>query len=152
MNMSNDRAEMFDCNALACQWQHGNQQAGALIFDYFASQIFRFFIVRLFNREIAEDLTQHVFLKVTNKIHTFDTNLGNFSSWIWQITRNTLIDYFREKKHVVFSDLPSEGEHFINESDDPAQEVKYHELLALVKTLSTEEQEIFSLHHLSDPL
>ncbi len=139
-----------DYNALACGWQQGDGNAGAFIFDHFAPQIYRFFMVRIFNRDIAEDLIQNVFLKVTHKLHTFDTHLGSFSSWIWQIARNTLIDYFREKKHIVFSDLPSEGENFINEKDDPSHEIRYRELMEIVQKLTGEEQEVFSLHHLSN--
>lgn len=139
-----------DYTALACQWKNGDAIAGEKIFEHFAPQIFRFYMVRVFNREIAEDLTQNVFLKVTHKIDSFHEEMGSFSSWIWQIARNALIDYFREKKQVVFSDLPSEGENFINERDDPTQSIRTHEIMSLVRQLTTEEQEVFALHHLSD--
>jgi RNA polymerase sigma-70 factor, ECF subfamily len=146
----NDQTSGSDYTLLACRWKEGDRKAGEQIFDHFAPQIYRFYIVRIFNREIAEDLTQNVFLKVTHKINSFHEEMGSFSSWIWQIARNTLIDYFREKKQIVFSDLPAEGENFVNERDDPTQEIRKQEILSLLTHLSPEEQEIFALHHISD--
>ncbi len=149
MTRSNSSLEFDEYTILAISWKNGEQRAGEQIFDHFAPQIFRFYMVRTYNRDISEDLTQNVFLKVTNKIQSFDEKLGTFSSWIWQIARNSLIDHFREKKYIVFSDIPSESDNFINEKDDPTHEIREAEILTLVKRLSREEQEVFSLHHIS---
>lgn len=140
-------------NLLARRLKRGNRQAGAKIFDHFSPQIFRFFLVRTFNRDIAQDLTQEVFLKVIAKIKTFDERLGSFSGWIWQITKNTAKDYWRKKKAIPLSDEMlkyKENKDFLDGKNSPELKIKIDEILDLIKDLNEQEQEVFSLHYLSD--
>jgi len=53
---------------------------------------------------IADDILQDVFIKVYNRIDTLkdDTKL---QSWIYQITRNAIIDYYRSRK--IPAELPN---------------------------------------------
>jgi RNA polymerase sigma-70 factor (ECF subfamily) len=140
-------------NKLAHRLKDGDRQAGEEIFDYFSRQIYRFFVVKTSNRETAEDLTQEVFLKAIDKIETFNENLGSFSGWFWQIAKNTVKDYYRKKKTVFLSDFVlknKENSDFLTGKNDGQSEQRMAEILDLVKDLSEEEQEVFSLHYLSD--
>ena len=47
------------------------------------------------NRHDAEDLVSDVFLKAYEKYPTFDADRASVSTWLYTITRNTVIDYFR---------------------------------------------------------
>lgn len=137
-----------DFNKLAKKLKKGNKSAGKEIFDYFNPKIFRFFLARTSHRETAEDLSQEVFLKIVSKIETFNEESGNFLGWVWQIARNTLIDYYREKKPLplLSPELMIEETHY----PDFAEREKVNEIIQLVKSFSEEEQEIFSLRYLSD--
>jgi RNA polymerase sigma-70 factor (ECF subfamily) len=140
-------------NKLAHRLKDGDRQAGEEIFDYFSRQIYRFFVVKTSNRETAEDLTQEVFLKAIDKIETFNENLGSFSGWLWQIAKNTVKDYYRKKKTVFLSDFVlknKENSDFLAGKNDGQSEQRMAEILDLVKDLNEEEQEVFSLHYLSD--
>ena len=46
----------------------------------------------------AEDLCADVFEKVQRKLGDFDSSKASVSTWIFTITRNTVIDYFRRSK------------------------------------------------------
>lgn len=46
----------------------------------------------------AEDLAADVFVKVFEKLDTFDESKASVSTWIYTITRNTLTDYFRVRR------------------------------------------------------
>ena len=140
-------------NKLAHRLKEGERKAGEEIFDYFAPQFFRFFLVRTGNRETAEDLTQEIFLKVIDKIGTYNEDLGSFSGWIWQIAKNNVKDYYRKKKTVALSDFVlqnKENSDFLKGKNDPKTELKMTEMLDLIKDLNEEEQEVFSLRYLSD--
>ena len=143
-----------DFNMLAEKLKVGEQKAGEEIFNYFSPKIFRYFMVRLSDRDAAEDLTQEVFIKLVSKIKTFDKGIGNFSGWIWRIAKNTLTDHFRQKKPIPFSSLDDAFKNSISDKKSFVQEIindnKVKEITKLVENFSEEEQEIFSLHYLSD--
>jgi len=57
------------------------------------------YIVRLsgIKTEDAEGILQEVFIRVYQKLNDFDTSL-KFSSWIYRITHNEIIDHLRKSK------------------------------------------------------
>lgn len=140
-------------NKVAFRLKQGDRKAGEAIFDHFSPQIYRFFLVRTLNRETAQDLTQEVFLKVVDKISTFDQGLGSFSGWIWQIAKNSAKDYYRKKKPLAVTDIllqNKEREDFLEGKNNPLNGQMVVEIMDLIKGFGEEEQEIFSLHYLSD--
>jgi RNA polymerase sigma-70 factor (ECF subfamily) len=46
----------------------------------------------------AEDLTQEVFIKVFRNLDSYNSEAGNFLTWIISLTRNLLIDHYRQSK------------------------------------------------------
>lgn len=46
----------------------------------------------------AEDLTQEVFIKVFRSLNSYNSQSGNFVTWIISVTRNLLIDHYRQSK------------------------------------------------------
>ena len=60
---------------------------------------------KLANEHDVEDIVSTVFLKVYQRIDSFDPSKASLSTWIYTITRNTVIDYFKKRKiHIEFSD------------------------------------------------
>ena len=58
--------------------------------------VFRYCAHRLFDRQIAEDVTSEVFLKVVENIHGFKGNEKQFSCWLYKIATNTVNSHFRK--------------------------------------------------------
>jgi len=50
-----------------------------------------------FSQEDIEDILQEVFIKVYRFLNDYDESM-TFSTWIYQITRNTIIDEIRKRK------------------------------------------------------
>jgi len=57
------------------------------------------FIKKQVNEEDAKDILQDVFIKTQNKIETL-TETTRLENWLFQITRNSIIDYYRSNKNV----------------------------------------------------
>ena len=51
----------------------------------------------------AEDLVSAVFMKVVQKLDSFDSARASVSTWVYTITRNTVTDYFRTRRSMVIS-------------------------------------------------
>lgn len=50
---------------------------------------------KVLHKEIAEDLTSQVFLKIVKSYHRYDESKASIVTWINRIADNTVIDYFR---------------------------------------------------------
>ena len=130
--------------------KQGDAQAAEKIFDHFAPTIHNFFMGRIGNREVSQDLVQEVFLKVTRHIDQFNNETGTFTAWIWQIARNSAVDYYRQKKSGYLADLPNEGGNILDESSRADEDATMREIMDAVRTLSEEDQELFQMHFVAD--
>ncbi len=79
----------------------GEAEAFGLLYDSYQPQIYRFIYLKVSHREEAEDLTHQVFLNAWQKINNYAFRGFPFSSWLYQIARNQVIDHYRVKKIVI---------------------------------------------------
>ncbi len=76
------------------------------IYVDFHDKVLNYVNSKIQNMTQAEDLTSDIFLKIYEKLDTFDESKSSLSTWIFTITRNTLTDYYRTRK--VFSEVPED--------------------------------------------
>lgn len=62
-----------------------------------------FFIKSRVSEDAVEDILQEVFVKIYTRIDSLEEN-DKLESWLYQIARNTVIDYYRSKRPT--EDLP----------------------------------------------
>lgn len=60
--------------------------------------VYRKIYKKIQHKEIAEDLTSQVFLKVVKFHSQYDESKGSIAAWINRIAENTVIDYYRTSK------------------------------------------------------
>jgi len=66
-------------------------------------ELYHFLLRKVKDKEIAKDISQDVLLKILEKKESMK-NFENYEGWIFQITRNLLIDYFRKNnRNIDFS-------------------------------------------------
>ena len=58
-------------------------------------ELYKFILGKIKDEQVSKDIHQEVFLKVQAKIHQLK-HTSKLTSWVYQITRNTIIDYFRK--------------------------------------------------------
>ena len=68
------------------------------IYLQFSGKVTGYLQARLHNMAAAEDLCAEVFEKIQRKLGDFDPSKASVSTWIFTITRNTVIDYYRRSK------------------------------------------------------
>ncbi len=93
----------------------GEASAFGLLYDHYQPKIYRFVVIKVGRREDAEDLTHQVFLNAWQNIQRYEDLGYPFSSWLYHIARNQVIDHYRVK-HVQV-DL-QEAEPFLAAEDD----------------------------------
>lgn len=87
-----------------------NETKFAELFKHFAPLIKGFVIANNANMtpHTAEELVQEVMIKVWNKAPTFDASKSSANTWIFTITRNARIDYFRKNSRHNINSQPIE--------------------------------------------
>jgi RNA polymerase sigma-70 factor (ECF subfamily) len=75
-----------------------------IIHSQFHNSLHNYIKVRVNDRDDAADILQEVFIKIASKLDSL-TDGEKLKGWIFTITRNTIIDYYRKKSNVKRSVL-----------------------------------------------
>lgn len=75
--------------------QAGSQEAFGRLYDSYIDSIYRFIYLKTSPKEDAQDLTSQVFLRVWERLGR--SGIRNFRAFLYQIARNLVIDYWRER-------------------------------------------------------
>src|SRR2546426_2844275 len=70
------------------------------VWEEFNAKLKRFILKRIPDEQNAEDILQDVFLKIHARIDTLRDE-EKLQSWMYQIARNAIADYYREQKVTV---------------------------------------------------
>ncbi|WP_345786088.1 RNA polymerase sigma factor SigZ [Rubellicoccus peritrichatus] len=92
--------------------------------------------------DVVDDLLQDVFLKVHSKIHTLRDH-RMLESWLYQVTRNLIYDYYRAKEYT--ETLPKEIEQTQLPEEDSAQRELSQCLNSMITDLPTPYREAIQL-------
>jgi RNA polymerase sigma-70 factor, ECF subfamily len=128
----------------------GSTAAGAFaeLYEQYLPKVYRYISYRITDVPTAEDLTSTVFEKALTKFKSYSAEKAQFSTWIFTIARNTLIDHYRVSRKdqtVSLEDPITAGISGMapDEESDRAEEVRM--LNSCLAQLSSPEQEIISL-------
>ena len=107
----------------------------------------------------SEDLTQEVFIKIFQTLRTYDPSQGSFSTWLYRVARNHLVDHYRRtKKDRLTASLDDEATGFREETPSteagPSSHVEARErkelLQRALERLSPDLREAVVLRDLQD--
>lgn len=113
--------------------------------DYFVAIVDRYeqplarYIRRIsnFSQEDIEDALQEIFIKVYKNLNGYDDSL-KFSSWIYRIAHNHVIDQFRKKStsdNKTSSLEENEFLNFLSAAADVEKEIENKDCIARVKNI-----------------
>jgi len=77
---------------------NGKMEDFGELYQIYADKIFKFIYYKTHHRETAEDLTSQTFIKALQGISSFNPDKGKFSSWLYKIAKNLVIDHYRATK------------------------------------------------------
>jgi RNA polymerase sigma-70 factor, ECF subfamily len=81
--------------------QNGDQDAFASLYEAHLDPIQHYVYFRVFDHDVAEDITSLVFLKVWENLRSFNGGQIPFAKWLYRIAHNTVIDYYRTRKNII---------------------------------------------------
>jgi len=84
------------------EFQKGDKASFEKLMDKYYKRIVNLVYRFVGDKDIAEDLTQDVFIKVYNNACHYKPK-AKFQTWLYQITRNTCLNELRRRKHAATS-------------------------------------------------
>jgi RNA polymerase sigma-70 factor (ECF subfamily) len=85
---------------LAQRCAQGDRQAQRLLYDRFSDRVYRVLCRMCRNSDEALDLAQDTFIRVFEKIHTFDGASG-LMTWVYRIAVNEALQHRRREKRTT---------------------------------------------------
>ena len=80
--------------------QKNDPEAFAQIYETYFTRIYRYVFLRVRGQMEAEDLTQQVFMNALNSISSYRWKGAPFSSWLFRIAHNQVVDHQRRASRI----------------------------------------------------
>ncbi len=103
---------------------------------------------RIQNQSDIEDLASQVFLKIYEKSDSYDESKASLSTWIYTITKNTVIDFFRKQNKVYLQNENALSDDMVDANIQ--HDELLDELATALEKLDERERDIIILHYYSE--
>jgi RNA polymerase sigma factor, sigma-70 family len=132
--------------------KQGNTGSFGLLYEHYISPIYRFIYMKVNGREEAEDLTHEVFLSAWQNLYRYKSQGFPFSSWLYQIARNRVIDHYRVRKnHTNIETVDAE---FVSISSGLEErldgDLNLQKIKGALKALSPDQQDVLIMKFVED--
>ena len=100
------------------------------------------------NKSLSEEFANDILSKVFEKLASFKGK-SSFSSWLFSITYNTVIDYLRKKRQLHYPNwnLSNEIPEIMDESDAELHDLSYDNLLSVFEMIHPEEKALLLMKY-----
>lgn len=95
--------------ALVHRAQHGDAEAFSQLYELYFPKVYQYVLRHVSNAEVAQDLTSDVFLKAMEHLHTYRFQDVPFTSWLYRIAHNRVIDHYRRQPKQQPVELVDQG-------------------------------------------
>ncbi len=139
--------ESISDNALMLKVKSGDLNKLGLLYERYNKSVFGFFYRNTSNQVNSEDLVHLVFERILKYRHNFRGD-GKFTTWMYSIARNALIDHYKKSKKLGQDVKLDEGISTQIQNDDFENE-SFEERLRLLKhamlKLENDKRELLTL-------
>ncbi|MEW6055744.1 MAG: RNA polymerase sigma factor [Bdellovibrionota bacterium] len=90
-----NRSKRLNSNAA---FKKGDNDVFSSLYNRFKKPIFKYVSGRIFDAQVAEEVTQEIFIKAFRFRDRYDEKHA-FSTWLWTIARNTVFDVLRKGRN-----------------------------------------------------
>jgi RNA polymerase sigma-70 factor (ECF subfamily) len=91
-----------------------------VLYKQYYKPILNFIMQKMHNVEIAEELANDTFIKAMDKMYQFNPEKSNISTWLHNISKNLIIDYYRKDDSDKYINVSS----FVDESGNEMIQIK----------------------------
>jgi RNA polymerase sigma-70 factor (ECF subfamily) len=114
-------------------------------YDAYGNAIFRFCVLKVSNRELAQDLSQEVFMRYWQSLRKGE-DFKNERAYLYTLARNLVIDWYRKKKEASLDALTDAGLEFKGDgAHSITDKSEVREILEVIDKLDEDDREALLL-------
>ncbi len=129
-----------------------SEQEFRALYEAHRDDIYRYLMKLSRRQDLADDLTQDVFVRVHEKYHQFNPEKGTFIKWACAIAHNSFLNH--EKRAARGTTFDDGLEHTLAGNDDPAKRVEQNilseQIREVILNLPEPERRIFYLKNVKN--
>lgn len=107
--MSHESTSLSDEAIIEAIVNDGQSDLYGHLYDRYSDKVFRKCIGFAKDKDIAQDMVQDIFLKVFFQLPKFKFK-SKFSTWLYAITYNFCVEYYRKTSRYVHTDIDNQPE------------------------------------------
>jgi len=117
------------------------------LYELFIDRIYRYFLYRVGDDHLAEDLTSSVFLKAWQSIDKYQERGVPFGAWLYKIARNVTTDHYRnEKGDVSLDDQEVVLPLGVHEEEFVERRFTHTQIRQVLQSLKKDQRQVILLH------
>ena len=127
--------------------QQGDTEAYARLYACYVERITRYVYFRVTDHQLAEDITSRIFIKMLEKLKTYQVGQSPVIAWLYRMAHNAVIDYYRLKRTFISLEDIHQAE--VRQEDGIEEkldlQIKSQQLRAALQVLTEEQQRVLIL-------
>lgn len=124
-------------------------------YEKYADGIYRHCYFRVYNKELAEDITQETFIK-TWKYIIAGQEIKNIKAFLYKVALNLIIDHSRKKKEVYLEDFEAkeskESLRLSNIEEGMFKKFEFGEIIKMLDELPDRQRQVIIMRYVDDLL
>lgn len=122
--------------------KEGDRDAVRFLYIRYSNNVYGYIRSIVRDEREAEDLTQHVFLKLVTAIVKYDDRGVPFSGWLLRMARNVALDHLRRRQPT-----PTEEVFAVDSQVDDSARDRARDFHAALASLPEEQREVVVMRH-----
>lgn len=120
------------------------------IYDQYVERIYRFIVLKVETKEVAEDLCSEVFLRVFGEFQK--DSIENMQAFLYQVARYTIADYYRQRANMKIVSIEQTEELFEEDSlfEDAVVRAEIEEVRKAICLLRDEYQNLIIWRYIDE--
>jgi RNA polymerase sigma-70 factor (ECF subfamily) len=127
----------------AARAKDGDTDALRFLYLRYADNVYGYVCSIVRDEHEAEDVTQHIFAKLTAALARYEPRVVPFSAWILRVAHNAAIDHMRTRRPVPCEEVRSR-----ELADDVSGRERFADLRLALGTLPAEQRDVIVLRFL----
>lgn len=143
--------EQARIRALVALAQDGDREAFGQLYDLYVDTVFRYLLVRVGDRQLAEDLTAETFIRALRRIDGFTWQGRDLAAWLVTIARNLVADHVKSARfrfEVTTDDMRDADERVDAPDDEVLTRLRDERIVEAIRGLGSDQAECITLRFL----